>query len=356
MGRTGIRVLHVIAGAKGGGAEQIMLDAASALAEAGVAQHVVTRGHNRSRIEALDAARVSFTMADFDKDSREPTKAAIRSATHAFKPDVTHYWMGRAASFAPKQFRETSIGWYGGYYKAERFKNCNWHVGATHDIARHIVSEGVSRDHVSVLHGYFHLLPAPATRRASLDTPEDAPVLLALAPLDWESGIDVLLEAAVEVRGAYVWIAGEGPDERDLKHRAHKLGLSERVRFLGARADRAGLLAACDAVVSPARHDAFGMNALAAWAARRPLIIADAAGPASFVTHEMDALLTPADDVIVLADAIRQVIEDPGLAAALAENGARQYRAQYTKASFVRASMALYDRVRRGVGRTEHAA
>jgi len=43
-----MRVLHVIAGAKEGGAESIMLDAALALAEAGVLQHVVTRDHNEA--------------------------------------------------------------------------------------------------------------------------------------------------------------------------------------------------------------------------------------------------------------------------------------------------------------------
>src|SRR5512147_2386119 len=69
--RTGMRVLHVIAGAKGGGAESIMLDAVAALAEAGVSQHVITRG-GKARLAALEAAGVSYEIAHFDKDSREP--------------------------------------------------------------------------------------------------------------------------------------------------------------------------------------------------------------------------------------------------------------------------------------------
>lgn len=350
-----MRVLHVIAGAKDGGAEQIMLDAVGALAEAGVAQHVVTRGHNNARLDALARARVPFTIADFDKRAREPTKNAIRKATDGFGPDVTHYWMGRAAAFAPKQTRDTNIGWYGGYYDADRFKNCLWHVGATPDITRHIVRDGVDEAHASVLHGYFHMPPAHAARRAGLDTPEDAQVILALGHLDWDSGVDVLLEALAEIDDVYAWIAGEGPMERDFRHRAHKLGISDRVRFLGRREDRAGLLAACDVVAAPARHDPFGASTLAAWAARRPLVTTDAAGPASFATHEMDALVTPSEDADALAKALKLALQDAGMAAALADNGARVYRSQFTKPSFVRASMALYDRVRLG-GQRERAA
>lgn len=351
-----MRVLHVIAGAKDGGAEQMMLDAVGALAEAGVAQHVVTRGHNNARLDTLSRARVPYTIAEFDKRAREPTKTVIRKAIDGFGPDVTHYWMGRAAAFAPKHARDTNIGWYGGYYDAERFRNCAWHVGATPDIAHHIIRDGIDQSHVSVLHGYFHLPPAHAARRASLDTPEDAQVILTLSRLDWDSGVDVLLDALTEVSGAYAWIAGEGPMEREFKHRAHKLGVDGKVRFLGRREDRAGLLAACDVVAAPARHDPFGASTLAAWAARRPLVTSDAAGPASFTSHEMDALVTRSEDPKGLAKALNLVLQDGGMAAALADNGARVYRSQFTKASFVRASMALYDRVRRGAEQPRRAA
>ena len=69
----------------------------------------------------------------------------------------------------------------------------------------------------------------------------------------------------------------------------------------------------------------------------------------------MDALVTPSEDSDALAKALKLVLQDAGMAAALADNGARVYRSQFTKASFVRASMALYDRARTG-GQRERAA
>lgn len=351
-----MRILHVIAGAKDGGAESIMLDAAIALAEAGVAQQVVTRDHNEARLKALADAGVPVTIAKFDKLWREPTKTAIRDAAEAFKPDVIHYWMGRAGTFAPKRYRERSVGWYGGYYKLDRFKNCAWHVGMTDDIAKHVSEEGAPAERVSVLNSYANLDPLPPTPRASLDTPEDAPALLTLARLHWKKGLDTLLEALVGLPGVYAWIAGEGPLEADLKAMAKKLGVADRVRWLGWRNDRAGLLAACDVVAFPSRYEPFGNVMIEAWAARKPLVVADAAGPAATVTDEVDALLVPKDDPDALREALRRVTEDAELAKTLVENGTRTYEARFTKTAFVRAAMALYEKIRRGAEEAEKAS
>ena len=343
-----MRILHVIAGAREGGAESIMVDSVQALAEAGVAQFVVSRGHNPARLASFADAGVPFTVASFDKVWREPTKAAIKQAAAEFKPAVIHYWMGRAGTFAPSSWRQRNLGWYGGYYKLERFKNCAWHVGMTRDLARHIREQGVPENRVSVLHSYANVPPIAApTPRASLDTPEDAPVLLTLARLHWKKGLDTLLESLAGLPGGYSWIAGVGPLEADLKALAERLGVADRVRFLGWRTDRASLLAACDAVAFPSRYEPFGNVTIEAWAAKKPLVVADAAGPAATVTNEVDALLVPKDDSIALREALRRVVEDGDLAKKLVEGGTRSYEANFTKPAFVRASMALYERIKR---------
>jgi hypothetical protein len=345
-----MRVLHVIAGAKDGGAESIMLDSVLALADAGVEQAVVSRPDNTDRVQQIRDAGVPVTAASFDKVWRAPTAHAIATAEAALKPHVLHFWMGRAGTFSRRRWRPRSLGWYGGYYKLSRFKNCAWHAGMTSDIVRNIRAQGVDEEHSMILSSYANVEPAAPIDRASLQTPDNAPVVLALARLHWKKGLDVLLKAAADLPGVYVWIGGTGPLEAELRALADELGVTDRVRFLGWRTDRAALFAACDVVAFPSRYEPFGNVTIEAWASRKPLVVADAAGPAATVTNGENALLVPKDDVDALRNAIKAVLDDAGLAHQLVEAGDRAYRMGYTKQAFVRNAMAIYERISLSAG------
>lgn len=345
-----MRVMHVMAGAAEGGAENIMLESVLALAEAGYAQHVVTRPDNQFRIGKFKDAGIGVDTASFNNAWPFPTRSVLGRAIKAFKPDVIEYWMGRAGQFAPKAYRNRSVAWYGGYYKLARFTNCEWHVGLTIDLLRHIREQGVPEDRSAIIHTYADFTGSAPADRAALNTPADAPVALALARLHEKKGLDTLLDATAKVPGLYVWIAGEGPLEAELKAHCARLGLDDRVRFLGWRNDRGALLEACDVVAFPSRYEPFGTVTVDAWAASRPLVAADAVGPAAYVKDGVNGLLIPKNDVDALANALTRVITDKALAAKLVEGGRASYEAQFNKAAFQRDSAAFYERVRAHAG------
>ena len=338
-----MRVLHVMAGAKEGGAENIMLEGVMALADAGVAQAVVTRTDNEFRLKAFRDKGIRVETASFNKLWPFPTQGAIAKLIREFKPDVAEYWMGRAGEFAPSSFRSRSIGWYGGYYKLVRFANCAWHVGLTKDLLRHIREQGVAENRAAIIHTYADFSGVPPANRAALNTPADAPV--ALARLHEKKGLDTLLDATAKVPGLYVWIAGDGPLEAELKAHCTRLGLDDRVRFLGWRNDRGALLAASTFVAFPSRYEPFGTVTVDAWAASRPLVAADAVGPAAYVVDAVNGLLIPKNNVDALAEAMRRVMTEPGLAEKLVAGGRASYEETFTRAAFVRDSLAFYERV-----------
>lgn len=340
-----MRIMHVMAGAPEGGAENIMLESVLALAEAGLAQHVVTRGENQFRVQKFREAGMGVDIAPFNNAWPFPTKRVLNDAIRLFKPDVIEYWMGRAGQFAPKEYRNRSIGWYGGYYKLARFANCEWHVGLTIDLLRHIREQGVAEDRSAIVHTYADFTGHAPADRAALDTPADAPVALALARLHEKKGLDTLLDATVKVPGLYVWIAGDGPLEAELKAHCTRNGLDDRVRFLGWRNDRGALLAACDVVAFPSRYEPFGTVTVDAWAASRPLVAADAVGPAAYVKDGVNGVLIPKNDVEALANALNKVITDKAFAAQIVQGGRESYENQFTKAAFQRDSLALYEKI-----------
>lgn len=337
--------MQVMAGAAVGGAENIFLESVLALADAGLEQYVVTRANNANRVESLRAKGIPVVTARFDPVFRLPTQIAIARAFATFRPDVTEFWSGRAGTFAPASRRARNIGWYGGYYKRKRFRNCDHHVGLTKDLVRHIVSQGVAPESAHLVHTYAEFAPVPAEPRARHDTPEGAPLLLALARLHPAKALDVLLEALQGLPDAYLWIAGDGPLRTELEALADRLGVSDRVRFLGWRDDRAGLLAACDIVAFPSRYEPFGTVMVDAWAARRPIVAAAAAGPGAYIEPETNGLLVPTDDVAALREALARAIADKDLRARLVAGGTRTYEETFTKAAYTRDALALYARV-----------
>ena len=98
-------------------------------------------------------------------------------------------------------------------------------------------------------------------------------------------------------------------------------------------------------VAFPSRYEPFGTVTVDAWAASRPLVAADAVGPAAYVKNEVNGLLIPKNDVDALATALSRVISDKALAAKLVEGGRASYEQQFNKAAFQRDSVALYEKI-----------
>jgi glycosyltransferase involved in cell wall biosynthesis len=146
-----------------------------------------------------------------------------------------------------------------------------------------------------------------------------------------DKAFDILLRAIAHLPSVHLWLAGEGPEKTGLLALASKLGVANRVRFLGWRKDAGALLEAADCLVCPSRVEPLGNVILEGWAHRRPVVAAASAGPAGLIDNGRTGLLTPVDDVDALTTAIRRVIDDAALAKSLGENGHAVYNAKFSK-------------------------
>ncbi len=340
-----MRVLQVMAGGEHGGAETMYSDSVVALHQAGVDQLLVTRP-NSLRDALWTEHKIAVRHARFPSPALGwRTRLVLARAVRDFKPDVCHFWMGRAASYA-RLGKVPNIGWFGGPYDLKYYRNCQFFIGVTHELARHIVASGAPSDATVCIHTFADLPQAAAVDRAVFDTPKGVPVLLSLARLHHNKALDVLLKALVQVPAAYLWLAGEGPLRDELAALARELGVDGRVRFLGWRTDRAALLAACDLCVFPSRIEPFGTVMVEAWAAGVPLVTAAAAGPKAYVEPECNGLLVEVDDVAGLAVAINRCLDDPALRRRLVDGGRATYEARFTREVLVRDLLAFYRKAR----------
>ena len=342
---AGPRVLQAIGGSGRGGAELQFVRLAKALARAGLVQRLLVRP-DAERTAALRADGIAPVELPFGGGFDFRTGRGFRREVERFDPDVVLTWMNRATDHSrARRRRYVHAARLGGYYELRYYRHCDHLIANTADIADYIRRGGWPGERVHVLPNFVHAERRPAVPREAFRTPSDAPLLLALGRLHPNKGFDVLLAAMAELPGAWLWLAGSGPLEAELKRQAARRGVADRVRFLGWRDDFPALAAAADLIVVPSRHEPVGNVVLEAWAQRKPLVAAAALGPAALIRTEESGLLVPVEDAGALAAAVRRVIDDSDLAARLVEGGWAAFQADFTEAKSVARYLELFERL-----------
>lgn len=111
-------------------------------------------------------------------------------------------------------------------------------------------------------------------KRNEIEVPEDAIMLFSVGELGSRKNHEVAIRALAKAKNkklVYV-ISGEGELEEYLKDLSKKLGIANRVKFLGYRKDIAELCKASDIFVHPSQREGLGIAALEGMAAGLPLI------------------------------------------------------------------------------------
>ncbi|MCL2468682.1 MAG: glycosyltransferase [Alphaproteobacteria bacterium] len=338
-----MRILHIMAGAGQGGAEIYTTDVMLALQERGLAQGAVV--HPKApRLEDLHQGGLQLYDSVLSPPFSFWRRVRLNSLIKQEKPDLVHGWMRRAAALIPQTLDVPTLIWLG---SKKSIKDCPPHaffVGVSPEVCTDMIRQGASPAKTFFIPTFPCLKDYSALDRATLDTPFDVPVLLALSRLHPVKGLDVLLHALADLPGVYLWLAGSGPEERQLRALSRQLGLAKRVRFLGWREDRAALLRASDMLVLPSRSEGLSAVILESWMSGTPLVATDCMGP-NVLTHGQTALVVPVDDAHALAEAIKRCLGDEALRRHLIATGYDTYSRHYTRKIVTDQFVALYEKI-----------
>jgi len=340
-----IRLLQAMAGAPHGGAETFFVRLALALGRAGQDQRIVIR-RDPTRAALLRAGCIAPVELPFRRWLDLATPLGFRRAIRDWRPRVVLTWMTRATQLCPPgDF--VHVARLGGYYDLRPYRRCQHLIGNTREICDFIVRAGWPAERAHYLPNFVPDMRAQPVARASLGTPADVPLVLALGRLHENKAFDVLLAALALAPRAHLWLAGEGPLRAALEVQARRLGIAERVRFLGWREDTPALLAAADILVCPSRHEPLGNVVIEAWSAGVPVVAAASAGPAALIREGETGLLVPIEDAGALAAAIERLAGDAALGKRLAEAGRLAYAAEFSEGTVVAGYREFLERVAR---------
>jgi len=137
----------------------------------------------------------------------------------------------------------------------------------------------------------------------------EGPLLVTVANLIARKGHHHVIAALAELPGAQLAIAGGGPDRGDLALLARKLGVADRVRFLGSQphAVIADWLAAADAMALVSASEGLANAWIEALASGTPIVISDVGGAREVLDRPEAGRLTAAEPAAI-AGHVRDVL------------------------------------------------
>lgn len=247
--------------------------------------------------------------------------AAVARQVREFRPDIVHAHstfagaIVRAISALPGQFPPVVYCPHGWVFDMQTLGNlkypARWVERALVPLSRIIVAisdheyqqglkAGIPADRMRVIENGISSRPPESVPAQWKD---ERTKVLFVGRLDRQKGVDVLLEAAASLGETAVFrIIGAHVTNRDHLKQA----TPANVEFLGWKSaeEITGQMAVCDVVVMPSRWEGFGLVALEAMRAHKPVIASAVGGLQSVVSDGVTGILFPAGDHAALARAI----------------------------------------------------
>jgi len=178
--------------------------------------------------------------------------------------------------------------------------------------------------------------------------PQDQVVGMA-ANLKPEKGYPYFLRAAARIAARLprtrFLIAGEGEAnvKAALVAEATRLGVRDRVTFLGYRSDLPAVLRAFDVFVLSSLSEGMSIATVEAMGAGLPVVVTRSGGPQELVAEGVTGMLVPPADPDALAERVIQVLQDAEWARGLGSRARASARDRFSMKSMLSQYEALYE-------------
>jgi len=168
--------------------------------------------------------------------------------------------------------------------------------------------------------------------RKQLGFDEDVPILLICGHLQEIKGVHIAVEAARVLRDSGEWFlmvfVGDGPLRSKMESMIRRYGLQTCVKLMGRVSHERipTLLKVADMLLMPSiptyrAEESFGLSAVEGMSCGLPVIASETGGLTEIVRHGENGLLVPPGDAEMLADSIKDLLEDPVSRVALGQSG-----------------------------------
>jgi len=154
-----------------------------------------------------------------------------------------------------------------------------------------------------------------------------------------------IFEKVTHEADAVMLMVGEGPERSSAQALARRLGVLDRIRFLGTRREIAQIAGMADVFLLPSELESFGLSALEAMACAIPVVGSDAGGLPEVVRHAESGYLLPVGDVEGMAERTIEILKDDERRREMGEAARHRVESLFDAERVVSQYEAVYDRV-----------
>ncbi len=366
------RILHIQRVKGIGGSERHLLGLLPALEHAGldVRMCVLRTGRGNLFIDDMRETGIDVVVHDAGPDVNPLLLPSLISDIRSFRPDIVHTHLvhadlhGQTAALMARVPAVSSVHAAPHFYRREPYRSAGRAVGRiakrriaiSEHVARFVRDQGLAPpDRIRTIH---YGMDASAFRRTDAER-DRARAALGLAPEMVAIGIasrlipgkghDILIDAfakaAAENPQLRLFVVGEGPERAAAEAQAGRQLPAGTYEFLGFVHEIADFMSVCDAIAFPTQPEfgeGFGLAALEAMAAGRPVISSDMGPLPEIVVDEITGFVVPARSREGFARAIARVGADADLRRRLGEGAAERARNTFSLDAMVEKTIGVY--------------
>lgn len=143
--------------------------------------------------------------------------------------------------------------------------------------------------------------------------PSAEPRIVSVGRLNWEKGMDILLQAMPDVIRVFpktkLQILGAGPEEELLKAKAKRMGLEQQIEFLGSQSDIRPFLQQAWVYTQPSRYEGWGIAVIEAAATGLPIVMTDVGCAGEVIQNGVSGIIVPSMDAHALGQGLINMLQ-----------------------------------------------
>ena len=199
-----------------------------------------------------------------------------------------------------------------------------------------LISHRVPAEKIAVVHnGLPDQRQTNGLNRGDAGLQDDDFVIGIASRLDPVKGVEYLVGAFAKVVAIFphtrLLVVGNGTCENALKKQAAKLGVYEKIRFVGYQDNVDAWLELFDVFALPSLAEYHSIALLEGMRAGKPIVATNVGGNPESIEHEREGLLVQPAETVALEKAILRMVENPELRMRLGASARKRFKDEFTE-------------------------